>query len=61
MPAPDRPGVVAPSGSHPGGEGHHDPDDMAGAAGAGAAGSATSGQSAGGSAVASAASAAREV
>lgn len=61
MPVPDRPGVVAPSGSHPGGEGHHDPDDMARAAGAGAAGSATSGQSAGGSAVASAASAAREV
>ena len=61
MPVPDRPGVVAPSGSHPGGEGHHDPDDMARAAGAGAAGSATSGQSAVGSAVSSSASAASEV
>jgi trk system potassium uptake protein TrkA len=57
MPAPDRPGVVAPSGSHPGGEGHHDRGEMAGAA-TGSVGAEPAG---GGSAVGSAASAAREV
>jgi trk system potassium uptake protein TrkA len=41
LPAPDRPGVASPSGSHPGGE-HHHADDDAGAASrpAGAAASA---------------------
>jgi len=61
MPAPDRSGVVAPSGSHHGGESHHDPDEMAGAVagsasgaaapgGAAASGAAASGGSAGGAA-----------
>ena len=53
LPAPDRPGVVAPSGSHPGGEDHHDATETAGSA-TGAAGN-------GGAAAGLAAPAAREV
>jgi len=47
LPAPSRPGVVAPTGSHPGGE-HHDltpaPADVVGAASAAAGSSAPAGE-----------------
>jgi trk system potassium uptake protein TrkA len=55
MPAPDRPGVVAPSGSHPGGDHHRADGEVAAADGAGSGSAAAAGSAEGSGSAAAAA------